>query len=118
MALLPSLRWPHCQDCTGIVLPLLPLHCSPYHADLFALMSHWHCHRHGTGVVAPVNLACLRCCASVVTLVTLALLPSVRWHYHPHCAGLFALVVLALCSLFAGVFTLVELACTKPWTTW
>jgi hypothetical protein len=82
----------------GIVSPLLPLHCSPYHTDLFALMLHWRNHRHCTGVVAPVNLACLRCCASVVALVTLALLPLVRWHYCPHCASLFALVVLALCS--------------------
>jgi hypothetical protein len=98
MALLPSLHWCHCQDCTGVVLPLLPLCCSPYGADLFALMSHWHHHRHYTSVVAPVNLACLRCCASVVALDTLALLPSMRWHYCLHCAGLFALVVFALCS--------------------
>ncbi len=98
MALLPSLHWRQCQDCTGIVLSLLPLCCSPYHADLFALMSHWHHHRHYTCAVAPVNLACLRCYTSVVALVTLALLPLVCWHYCPHCAGLFALVVLALCS--------------------
>ncbi len=98
MALLPSLHWRHCQDCMGIVLPLLPLRCSPYCADLFALMPHWRHHRHCTGVVAPVNLACLSCCASVVALVTLALSPTVRWHYHPHRAGLFALVVLALCG--------------------
>ena len=98
MALLPLLRWRHCQDCTGIVLPLLPLCCSPYRADLFALMLHWCHYPHYTGVVAPINLACLHCCASVLALVTLALSPSVRWHYCPHCAGLFALVVLALCS--------------------
>ncbi len=98
MASLPSLRWHHCQDCTGIVSPLLPLHCSPNRADLFALMLHWHHHRHCTAAVAPFNLTYLRCCGSVVALVTLALLPSVRWHYRPHRAGLFALVVLALCS--------------------
>jgi uncharacterized membrane protein len=98
MASLPLLHWRHCQDCTGVVSPLLPLHCSPYCTDFFALMSHWRHHRHCTGVVAPVNLACLRCCASVVAFVTLAFSPSVRWHYRPHCAGLFALVVLALCS--------------------
>ncbi len=98
MASLPSLRWHHCQDCTGIVSPLLPLCCSPDCTDLFALMSCWRHHRHCTGAVAPFNLAYLHCCGSVVALVTLALLPSVRWHYHPHHAGLFALVVLALCS--------------------
>jgi hypothetical protein len=98
MASLPLLCWCYCQDCTGIVSPLLSLHCSPYCADLFVLMSHWHHHRHYTRVVAPVNLACLRCCASVVALVTLALLPSVRWHHCPHCAGLLTLVVLVLCS--------------------
>ncbi len=98
MASLPSLRWHHCQDCMGIVLPLLPLLCCPNCADRFALMLHWRHHRHCTGAVAPFNLAYLRCCASVVFLVTLALLPSVRWHYRPYCAGLFALVVLALCS--------------------
>jgi hypothetical protein len=95
MALLPLLRWRHCQDCIGVVLPLSPLRCSPYFADLFALMSHWRLHPHCTSVVAPVNLARLRCCTSVVALVTLALSPLVRWHYHPHRAGLFALVVLA-----------------------
>jgi hypothetical protein len=110
--------WPATLDCTSIVSPLLPLRCSPNCTDLFALMLHWHHHRHCTGVVAPFNLACLRCCASVVTLVTLALLPLVRWHYHPHCRGLFVFVVLALCSSFAGIFTLVELACTKARTTW
>ncbi len=98
MALFPSLRRCHCPDCMGIVLPMLPLRCSLYCADLFALMLHWRHHHHYTSVVAPVNLACLRCCASVVTLDTLALLPSVHWHYCPHCAGFFALVVVALCN--------------------
>ncbi len=98
MASLPLLHWRHCQDCMGIVLPLLPLCCSPYCINLFALMLHWRHHHHYTSVVAPVNLACLRCCACVIALVTLALSSSVRWHYHPHCTGLFALVVLALCS--------------------
>ncbi len=98
MTSLPLLRWHHCRDCTGIVSPLLPLRCSPNRADLFALMLHWCHHRHCTGAVAPFNLAYLHCWGSVVALVTLALLPSVRWHYCPHCAGLFALVVLALCS--------------------
>ncbi len=61
-------------------------------------MPHWRHHRHCIGAVAPFNLAYLRCCGSVVALVTLALLPLVRWHYRPHRAGLFALVVLALRS--------------------
>ncbi len=87
MALLPSLRWCHCQNCTGVVSPLLPLRCSPYYADLFALMLHWRHHCHYTDVFAIVNLACLCCCASVVTLVTL--------HCCLWCAGIMALIAQA-----------------------
>jgi hypothetical protein len=109
MASLPSLRWCHCQDCTGIVLPLLPLHCSPYCADLFALMSHWRHHRHCTGVDALVNLACLRCCASVVAVVALLCCP---W-----CAGIIALIAQAslplLCLLCA-----VSLQVSSPLLSW
>jgi hypothetical protein len=109
MALLPSLSWCHCQDCMGIVLPLLPLRCSPYCTDLFALMSHWRHHRHCTGVDALVNLACLRCCASVVAVVTL--------HCCPWCAGIIALIAQAslplLCLLCA-----VSLQASSPLLSW
>jgi hypothetical protein len=113
---------PHCTgtiaNIAWALLPLLHQLCCLYCADLFALTLHEHHHSHCTGVVAPVDLACLRCCTGVIALVTLALLPLVHWHYPPCCAGLFALVVIALCSRFSGVFALVELACTKPQTTW
>jgi hypothetical protein len=109
MASLPSLCWCHCQDCTGIVFPLLPLRCSPYYADLFALMSHWHHHCHCTGVDALINLACLHCCASVVAVVTLNCCP---W-----CAGIIALIAQAslplLCLLCA-----VSLQASSPLLSW
>jgi hypothetical protein len=80
-------QWCHCPCCASaipnIVRPLMPLlhrRCCPYHADLFALTLHGRCHRHCSGVVAPVMLACLRHCTRVVTLFALALLPFVHWH--------------------------------------
>jgi hypothetical protein len=109
MASLPLLRWCHCQDCTGVVSPLLPLRCSPYCTDLFALMLHRRHHRHCTGGVAPINLACLRCCASVVALVTLASLPSVRWHYY-----LIAQASLPLLCLHCAV----NLQASSPLLSW
>jgi hypothetical protein len=39
-----------------VLLPLLHRRCLPYHADLVALTSHGHCHRHCTSVAAPVCL--------------------------------------------------------------
>jgi hypothetical protein len=124
-ASLPSSRWHHHPCCAGAIanitwalLPSLHWRCCLHCTYLFALTLHEHRHRHCTGVVAPIDLACLHRCAGVIALVTLVLLPSMSWHYCPCCAGLYALVALALCSWLPGVFTLVELACTKPQTTW
>jgi hypothetical protein len=84
---LPLSQLHHCPCCAGTIaniswalLPLLRNHCYPYYADLFVLTLHGHHHHHCTGIVAPVELACLCCCTGVVALVRLALLPSVLWH--------------------------------------
>ncbi len=92
-----------------IVSPLLLLCCSPYRTDLFALMSHWHHHRHCTGVVAPVNLACLRCCASVFALATL--------NFCPRCTGIIALIAQASLPLFC-LHCAVNLQASSPLLSW
>jgi hypothetical protein len=109
MASLSSLCWRHCQDCTGIVSPLLPLRCSPYCADLFALMLHWRLHRHYTGVVAPVNLVYLCCCASV--------LPLSHWHCCPWCAGFITLIAQASLPLLC-LHCAVNFQASSPWLSW
>ncbi len=89
-ASLPLPQWCCCPHCTGAIanitrglLSLLHWRCCPYHNDLFSLTSHGHCHRCCTGIIAPIELACLCHCAGVVALVMLLLLPSVRWHFCP-----------------------------------
>jgi hypothetical protein len=83
----PLLQRHCCPCCAGAVAniaqalsPLLRKRCCPYCTDLFALMLHGHCQCRCTGIVAPIKLACLRCCAKVVALVMLALLHLVHWH--------------------------------------
>jgi hypothetical protein len=66
-ASLPLSQGHHCPCCTGtivniaqaLLLLLGQRHCH-YPADFFALRLHGCCHRPGTSVVAPVELACLR----------------------------------------------------------
>jgi hypothetical protein len=110
MASLSLLRWCHCRDCTGIVSPLLPLHCSPYRTDLFALMLHWRHHRHYTGVVAPPST--WHVCA-----VALVLSPLSHWHCCPCCTGIIALIAQASLPLLC-LHCAVNLQASSPLLSW
>jgi hypothetical protein len=84
-ASLPLPQWCCCPHCKGAIanitwglLSLLHWRCCPYHNDLFALLSPWHCQ------------LCWHChllCAGIMALNVLALMPLSCWHCCPCCAG-------------------------------
>ncbi len=127
------LCWCHCLCCTGIVavvaLALLPL-------------LYWHCHIAAlalshccvgvithfdllTGIVAVIAIVLLLlgrflclCCAGVVSLVMLALLPLLHWCCCPQCVGVVFVIVQVLpillrwrlCHSCAGVIAIIAMA--------
>ncbi len=101
----------HCQDCTGVVSPLLPLRCSPYRADLFALMSYWR-HTVITPVLLPPPPSTVHVCA--VALVSSSLS---HWHCCPWCAGIFVLIAQASLPLLC-LHCAVNLQVSSPLLSW
>ncbi len=91
LVLLPTLRWHHHLCCAGI-----------FGASLLLLQWRPHC----------------SCCAGVVSVVALALSPSLLWRHCPCCSSVVAIVVIVLlplscrplCNCCAGVVTIVAMA--------
>jgi hypothetical protein len=109
MASLPLLHWLHGQDCTGVVLPLLPLRCSPYCADLFALSC--------IGVITVITPVLLPPLTWHVCTVALVLLPLSHWHCCPQCAGIIALIAQASLPLL-WLHCAVNLQASSPLLSW